>query len=1070
MKKLSIIIVIVALVFSYSFGQGTIGGFNEKLNAQEDKNDGEGIGSVFSNFKGINNIFNGSLNGSVNKPSNIFNVATIGMNHNKASELSSNISYIDSENRELPIGLSLNNVSELLNSSNSFRDAAFKILNLPLVKKSMKILNTNNFKVINISEEDEFGIVHIKLNQYKNGSLIFGGQIIVHIKKDTGLIKSSAFINGRWMNEMITKKRFGANNNYRESDFNISKDDAKSVVENLLRSDNIQLRSLSKLAEYLVEEERWQIEKIYYPNNEWTELTPAYTVSVIVDPIHRYKYIVDASNKEVILKHDMHCSFLHENEYSTPPDGGTTAVAKDLNGVNRTINVYSKSGTYYLLDISRDMFNSSASVLPDQPEGTIWTIDANNTHPNNSSFNDNLSHVANNNNQWVSKTSVSAHFNAGYAYDYYKNVHGRNSIDGNGGNIISIVNVSEEDGTGMDNAFWGGKAMYYGNGNQAFTSPLARALDVSGHELTHGVIQSTANLEYYGESGAINESFADVFGAMMDRKNWQMGEDVVNKNIFVSGALRDLSNPHNKGDYNDYGSGFQPANTNEQFTGDQDNNGVHINSGIPNFAFYKFATSVGKDKAEKVYYRALVYYLTKSSNFEDLRTAVEKSAMDIYGESTKNEASKAFAEVGIGTSTGGGTSGSGSKTIDLSTNPGNDYVLCTGDDNNGLFLFDGSGELIKNPLVDTRVLSKSSITDDGRHVIFVGDDYKIHYIFLNWSGNSVDAEESIIQDSPVWKNAVFSKDGSHIAALTKDDDNKVHVYDFTLKKWKEFTFKNPTSADGVELGNVKTADALEFDYSGEWIMYDCYNEISSTNSYWDIGFINVWNNSKTQFASGRTTKLFSGLSEGVSVGNPSFSMNSPYIITFDYIENNKFYCVGANIEKGNVQVLYENDVVNYPHYSKLDNKVIFNYTNENNNYNYLATVDVDESKIKPVANSAKYFSNYYGLKWGVWFSNGVRDLTPTATEDLPEEKYLAKNTFIYPNPVSANTISINSKDYNSNVSLEVYNTMGMKLIEKNVDFRSNEIQLDISKLSIGNYIIRIKNGEKLFLSKFNKVK
>jgi len=1064
MKKLIIISLFVAFIINISVGQINV---SDDLKISNVGNDNGRIGSVYSDFEGVSNIFNNKLNGGTNKPSNIFNVESIGLSSRIENELSSNISYVESAIRVLPIGLSLNNISNFVNSESSYRDIAMKILNDKAVKEGMKISSSKSFKIINISEEDEFGMVHIKLNQYKKGSLIFGGQIIIHIKKGKNIENPSAFINGRWMKEQNEEKKGSLlRETESASDFLITSQEARQVVANLLSSNEIKLRSLSKLAAYLIKEERWQVKKVYYPIDNWTKLIPAYEVSVIVDPIHRYKYIVDAMDSKVVVKHDMHCSFVHESA-SCPPDGGTTAVARDLNGVNRTLNVYEKNGTYYLLDVSRSMFNSSASNLPDEPQGTIWTIDANNTHPNNNNFNNNLRHVVSNNNSWVSKTSVSAHYNAGFAYDYFKNVHGRNSIDGNGGNIISIINVSEEDGNGMDNAFWGGKAMYYGNGNHAFTSPLARALDVSGHELTHGVIQSTANLEYFDESGAINESFADIFGAMMDRDNWKMGEDVVNKSVYASGALRDLSNPHNGSATNDYGSGFQPANTSEQYKGDLDNHGVHINSGIPNFAFYKFATAVGKDKAEKVYYRALVYYLTKSSNFEDLRVAIEKAAEDIYGENVKKEAGKAFAAVGIGEAgSGSGGHGGGSKETDLSVNPGTDFVLCTGDDGNNMYLFSSAGELLKDPFVNTSLISKPSITDDGKHIVFVGNDNKIHYVYLEWNGSSATAQESIIQDSPNWKSAIISKDGSHIAALTKDNDNKVYVYDYTLGKWHDFILKNPTSADGIELGNVVTADAMEFDYSGEWIMYDCYNEISSTNSYWDIGFINVWDNSKVQFAEGRTTKLFSSLSDNVSVGNPSFSKNSPYIITFDYIEGSKYYCVGANVEKGNVEVIYENANVNYPNYSKLDNKVIFNYKDQNSN-NYIGIVDVDQSKIKAVPNTAKYLNNYYGLKWGVWFSNGVRELIPTSTDDFPD---VAKNTFIYPNPISSGIITIESLDFESEVHLEVFNTMGKKLIDKRIDFISNNIQFDVSDLCIGNYLIRINDGENYFVGKFNKVK
>jgi bacillolysin len=143
-----------------------------------------------------------------------------------------------------------------------------------------------------------------------------------------------------------------------------------------------------------------------------------------------------------------------------------------------------------------------------------------------------------------------------------------------------LINVADEDGSSMGNAFWNGQAMFYGNGDGAF-QPLARGLDVAGHEMTHGVVQSTANLDYEGESGALNESFADVFGSMIDRDDWKIGEDVVKTSAFPSGALRSLEDPHNGASTNNFNAGWQPRHYDERYKGTEDNGGVHINSGIP---------------------------------------------------------------------------------------------------------------------------------------------------------------------------------------------------------------------------------------------------------------------------------------------------------------------------------------------------------------------------------------------------------------------------------------------------------------------------------------------------------
>ena len=293
----------------------------------------------------------------------------------------------------------------------------------------------------------------------------------------------------------------------------------------------------------------------------------------------------------------------------------------------------------------------------------------NNTFGNNQT----IQHVTSSNNVWGTATqtkALSAHFNAGVAYEYFRTKHNRNSIDGVGGTVYSVVNVSDpEDGTALDNAFWNGKVMYYGNGDVGF-KPLAGAIDVAGHEMTHGVVQGTANLEYQGESGAINESMADIFGSMMDPADWLIGEDVVKTGVFPSGALRSLEDPHNGGSSLS-SPGYQPKHKNEAFTGTQDNGGVHINSGIPNHAFYKYAVAITRDKAAAVFYKALDDYLTKSSQFIDLRLAVIKAAGDLFGAGSNEvtQAGIAFDFVGI-------TNGqAGDYTETLPDNPGTEFLL-----------------------------------------------------------------------------------------------------------------------------------------------------------------------------------------------------------------------------------------------------------------------------------------------------------------------------------------------------------------------------------------------------------
>lgn len=206
-----------------------------------------------------------------------------------------------------------------------------------------------------------------------------------------------------------------------------------------------------------------------------------------------------------------------------------------------------------------------------------------------------------------------AHDAAIAARRYFQNTHNRQSYDGVGGIITSTVHF----GQNYQNAAWNGRQMFYGDG--------FAVMDVVVHEFTHGVTQYTANLEYNWQSGALNESLSDIFAAMVDREDWLLGEDLPDNFLGSHEALRDMADPARFG---------QPAHTNQWVKTCSDNQGVHTNSGIFNRAFVNVAIAINKDKAERIFYRALRIYLQPTSSFNDARAGVLRAAADLHGENS----------------------------------------------------------------------------------------------------------------------------------------------------------------------------------------------------------------------------------------------------------------------------------------------------------------------------------------------------------------------------------------------------------------------------------------------------
>lgn len=777
---------------------------------------------------------------------------------------------------------------------------------------------------------DSLGISHVRAYRRYKGVEVYGSDVIFHADK--------------------VKERFNGAVAALETDIDVIPNVSAEAAIEMAKGDlqqHVTIRELSPAEKELLDY-KTPVCSLMLFNKERDDFRLTWQVTIRPNHLQEWKYFIDAHNGNILRKFN-----------NTPSDGPATGTGTDLNGQQRTFNVYQSGGIYYLYNVSESMYN------PNKNLGIIVTLDANYTS---SAYLD-FSHITSPDNTWTQQNAISAHCNATETYRYYDATFNRKSVDGQGGDIISLVNVVNDDGSPLENAFWNGQAIFYGNGG-SHVKQLAGALDVTAHEYTHGVIAASTNLDYFGQSGAIQEALADFFACMVDRSDWQIGEDIALPGAYPSGAVRDLSDPHNQGNPGDLW--WQPAHMKEYYWGENDNRGVHINSGIVGFALYLFASATGKEYAELVIYRALTEYLTRASDFIDFRIAVIESARDLYGEQSPfiEMAAASFDAAGIyHESTGSGMPR-------LETNPGEEFLLSYDTspvDPATLYLSSAVGTNYRR-LTMTPMKGKVSLTDDGSTGVFVSTDHRLRMI----NASLMPVNERIISGNLMFSNAAISKDGRMIAATSVFADASVYVFDLESGEGRQFVLYNPTTSHAnTSSGGVIKADALEFDITGEYLIYDAYNVLNSNSLkdlyYWDVGFIKVWDHAKNDFGNGTITKLFNSLPDHVSITNPVFSRNAPHIVAFDYyyydgiIEEYGIY--GANIMTGELNKIVANDRLGYPSFSRNDDRIAYSAAN-GEQMQVIKSIRLKSNTI-PMGEPGVLVPE---AKWPVYFANGTRML------------------------------------------------------------------------------------------------
>ncbi|BDB01355.1 M4 family metallopeptidase [Clostridium botulinum] len=481
--------------------------------------------------------------------------------------------------------------------------------------------------------KDEKGKTNYHMIYEVEGIPVYYGRIVFTTEKDSSMDSingriDTVFENGNWENRI-----------------KLSKDNAIAKAKNDIKDE----KATSKKTDLYLYNFEGKPYVVYLvdlitDNGSWTVFVNAEDGS-IVNKFNNTPTLIDTKGQKLPNAKKIK----DEAKKASNANSVIDVQGQSVKGVGRTsldglvnIDLTYGNGRYYLKDSNKNIYLYDLKNQVDEYDLYNYL-----SRPNYKQILMSKSElISNYNNNFIADNqvnSVDAYVNTNKTYDYYKNKLNRNSIDNKGMNINGFVHV----GRNYGNAFWYGPydGMFFGDGDGVYFSSLAKSLDVVGHELSHGVTNKESNLKYENESGALNESFSDIMGVAVEGKNFVLGEDC----WVAGGVMRDMEDPSRGGQpahMKDYK--YKPMN--------DDNGGVHTNSGIINHAAYLVADGIEKTGAKnskdimgKIFYTANCYKWDETTNFAKCRNDVVQVTKELYGENSNyvKIVEKAFDQVGI---------------------------------------------------------------------------------------------------------------------------------------------------------------------------------------------------------------------------------------------------------------------------------------------------------------------------------------------------------------------------------------------------------------------------------------
>ena len=737
-------------------------------------------------------------------------------------------------------------------------------------RSQMHITDTDAEFEIRHREEDRMGKFHYRLQQRYHGIKVWGGEASVHLAADGSIdsmegafiptptnIPTNAIVSLTNAVEIVNQKYFsGRGNVFGKSELVI----------------NGAVKEQPRLA--------WKF-------------------SMSSDLVDARRFLVDAINGEVI------------SVVSLVQDGAVTGSGTDTLGYTRSLNLWQSGSIYYMVDTSKAMYAAtSAPPALASTKGGITVFDALNQPPNsNPTIVPSLYYAASSSatSGWV-PDCVSAAYGLSKVYDFYNATYTRNSYDNKGSSLVGVVRY----GVNFVNAFWNPQyqAMFFGDG-------MGRSVDVCGHEVTHGVINSigdTGILEYKNQPGALNEALADIFGEMVEARtkgtnDWLIGSD-------LDSPFRSMANP------NTYG---QPSKMSEFGYTTSDNGGVHNNSGIINHAFYLLAAglpnSVGIGDAQRIFYRAMTLHLLWQSQFIDMRHACVTSAEELFGIGSAQalKTAEAFDAVEIFDSPATAPPGSipavqaPDSTMCLRWLSGYGYYLvrketAQGDPSTGSFV----GTV--NYLASKRV----SVSGDGSDAAFITSDNYLGEVGTDGTGATV------YDTAGNFHSVAIAPDASRVALVlldkfTGEPKNQITIINLNTAGTQTFTLYGVTS-EGNYMDVVDYADVMDFTADGRYLIYDAY--CYSVTVSGDV--LDGW----TIFALDTTTGVIQtlvDLNTDYDIGNPALGNTHGNLIALDVMNKATGYStvIAGNLTAGTSGVIGTTYGMGVPSYSGDDSAIVY---------------------------------------------------------------------------------------------------------------------------------------------------